>query len=359
MRCHNFSAGPAGLPTVVLEKAREEFLEWQDCGSSVMEVSHRGSAFVEMAHSVESNLRTLLQIDDDYAVLFMHGGATAQFAAVPLNLLGNNECADYIDSGHWAKRAIKEAEHYCTPQIVSHAIEDDGLYRMPAISEWRCNNRAAYFHYTPNETIHGLEFHAIPEVQVPLVADCSSNILSRPMDIKRFGLVYAGAQKNIGPAGMAVVIVRKDLLDRAAKNTPIVMHYAQALKHESMCNTPPAFVWYMTGLVFEWLLDLGGVEEMERRNERKARTLYNLIDKEPFYNNMVATEYRSRMNIPFVLARPELDQEFLNEAEVAGLRGLKGHRAVGGMRASLYNAIEQKSVDTLAAFMLDFAKRRG
>ena len=355
-RCHNFSAGPATLPTAVLETAHSELLEWQDCGASVMEVSHRGESFVEMARAAENNLRTLLDISDDYATLFMHGGATAQFSAVPLNLLGAHQCADYIDSGHWAQKAIHEAKRYCEPKIVARACTQDGFYTMPAVSEWQIDDKAPYLHYTPNETINGLEFSEIPETSAPLVADYSSTILSRPMDVKRFGLIYAGAQKNIGPAGIAIVIVRKDLLDRASAHTPIVMHYAQAMKSDSMYNTPPAFAWYMAGLVFKWLLDLGGLEEMARRNARKAEKLYRIIDEEPFYSNMVAREYRSKMNVPFSLARPELEQEFLTRAKAAGLHGLKGHRAVGGMRASIYNAVSEESVDALIDFMADFVK---
>lgn len=359
MRCHNFSAGPAALPTPVLETAQQEMLEWGQSGSSVMEVSHRGAPFTEMAHGVETDVRSLLGVGEDYAVLFMHGGATGQFAAVPLNLLGSEGCADYLNSGHWAARAIYEAKRYCTPQIVAGACERDGMLCMPAPEEWHVDDDAAYFHYTANETIDGLEFKTIPDVHATLVADYSSTILSQPLDITRFGLVYAGAQKNIGPAGLAMVIVRKDLLERATQTTPSVLHYAEALKHESMYNTPPTFAWYMTGLVFKWLRSEGGLDVIAQRNKRKAEKLYRTIDNEPFYHNKVAPAWRSQMNVPFSLARPELDKQFLSQAEDAGLLGLKGHRSVGGMRASIYNAISEASVDALIAFMCDFAKRNG
>lgn len=324
-----------------------------------MEISHRGTDFVELASEIESNLRALLGINSDYGVLFMHGGATGQFAAVPLNLLGGASCANYVESGHWARRAITEAKRYCAPRVVASLSQASDGVCLPSVDEWRIDEEGAYLHYTPNETIDGVEFHDIPEVDQVLVADCSSNILSRPMDVSRHGLIYAGAQKNVGPAGLGIVIVRKDLLGRPAAATPAILDYAHALEHDSMYNTPPVFAWYMSGLVFKWLLDEGGLEAVGQRNERKAKKLYAEIDGNPFYSNSVAPGCRSRMNIPFLLARPELEQQFLAESQDAGLLGLKGHRSVGGMRASIYNAVSEESVDALVSFMQDFAGRRG
>jgi phosphoserine aminotransferase len=357
-RAHNFSAGPAALPTEVLEIAAAEMLDYQGRGLSVMEMSHRSPEYIEIATNAERDLRELLGLGDDYAVLFTQGGATAQFAAVPLNLLGDKTSADYVNTGAWSKKAIGEAKRYGRANVVASS-EASNFDRIPARSEWKLDAAAAYVHITGNETIGGVEFHDIPDVgAVPLVGDLSSNLLSRPMDITRYGLVYAGAQKNIGPAGIAVVIVRRDLLGRARKDTPSVLDYKLTDENDSMYNTPPTYAWYLAGLVFKWLKGIGGVEEMGRRNQRKATTLYRTIDASNFYSCPVVKEARSLMNVPFTLADERLDDAFLAGAEARGLLNLKGHRSVGGMRASLYNAVPQAAVDALVAYMGEFEKER-
>ncbi len=358
MRVYNFSAGPAALPLSVLEQARDELLEWQG-GMSVMEVSHRSRAFMAVAERAESDLRQLLAIPPNYRVLFMQGGATAQFSAVPLNLAEAGATADYVNTGHWSERAIKEARRFVTVAIA--ADEAGSQYTtVPEQASLRLTPDAAYVHYTPNETIGGVEFPYIPETgSVPLVADMSSSILSRPIDVSRFGLIYAGAQKNIGPAGITVVIVRDDLVRKARAGTPIVFDYRAVADAGSMLNTPPTFGWYFTGLVFQWLKREGGLVAMEKRNRMKAESLYAAIDASAFYTNPVARNCRSWMNVPFRLATPELERTFLAEADVAGLTNLAGHRAVGGMRASLYNAMTPEGVSALVAFMRDFERRYG
>lgn len=358
-RVYNFSAGPAMLPEAVLERAREELLDWQGSGMSVMEMSHRGSQFVSIAEAAEANLRQLMGIPDNYKVLFLQGGATMQFSAVPLNLLRGRSTADYLDTGQWSKKAIAEAGRFCQVNVAA-STRESGYSSVPARSEWNLGPDAAYVHYTPNETIGGVEFHQIPDVgDVPLVADMSSTILSRPLDVSRYGVIYAGAQKNIGPAGLTIVIVREDLLGHAAEGCPSMLDYQVQAKADSMSNTPPTYSWYMAGLVFQWLLEQGGLEAMAERNQRKAGTLYGLIDESGFYANPVAPDARSWMNVPFTLADSGLDKTFLAEAAEAGLVTLKGHRSVGGMRASIYNAMPEAGVDALAAFMRDFEQRNG
>jgi phosphoserine aminotransferase len=358
VRVYNFSAGPAALPLSVLEQARDELLEWQG-GMSVMEVSHRSRAFMAVAERAESDLRQLLAIPPNYRVLFMQGGATAQFSAVPLNLAEAGATADYVNTGHWSERTIKEARRFVTVAIA--ADEAGSQYTtVPEQASLRLTPDAAFVHYTPNETIGGVEFPYIPETgSVPLVADMSSSILSRPIDVSRFGLIYAGAQKNIGPAGITVVIVRDELVRKARAGTPMVFDYRAVADAGSMLNTPPTFGWYFAGLVFQWLKREGGLAAMERRNRLKAESLYAAIDASAFYANPVARNCRSWMNVPFRLAKPELEKTFLAEADVAGLTNLAGHRAVGGMRASLYNAMTPEGVTALVAFMRDFERRYG
>ncbi len=359
-RVFNFSAGPAALPLSVLEQAREELLEWDDAGASVMEISHRGKEFTSIAERAESDLRELLDIPDGYQVLFLQGGATLQFASVPLNLLGDRDSADYVNTGHWSKKAISEARRFCEVNVAASG-EDSGFTTIPPRSSWDLNDSAAYVHYTPNETIGGVEFHWIPDVgTVPLVADMSSTILSRPIDVSRYGVIYAGAQKNIGPAGLTIVIVREDLLGRAQPGTPSLLDYRLQADNGSMLNTAPTFAWYVAGLVFQWLKRQGGLTAMAELNRRKAENLYACIDGSGgFYNNPVDPECRSWMNVPFTMVDPELDAAFLAEARAAGLAALKGHRSVGGMRASIYNAMPEEGVAALIDFMKDFQRRKG
>ena len=355
-RVMNFSAGPAALPQPVLERARDELLDLRGSGMSVMEMSHRGKPFMAIAEKAEQDLRRLMKIPDNYSVLFLQGGATGQFAAVPMNL-ANSQGMDYVDTGAWSGKAIKEAQRYGRVNIVASS-QASGYDRIPARSEWKLDPEAAYVHYTPNETIGGVEFPEIPDVgDVPLVADMSSTILSRPIDVSRFGVIYAGAQKNIGPAGLTVVIVRNDLLECDKGPVPAVLDWALQAGNDSMYNTPPTFAWYLAGLVFEWLDEQGGLEKMGEINARKARKLYDFIDNSAFYRNPVDPAARSWMNVPFILADDSLDGTFLNEADAAGLSSLKGHRSVGGMRASIYNAVPESAVDALIEFMADFENR--
>ncbi|WP_026340670.1 3-phosphoserine/phosphohydroxythreonine transaminase [Thioalkalivibrio sp. ALJT] len=355
-RVMNFSAGPAALPQPVLERARDELLDFRGSGMSVMEMSHRGKPFMAVAEKAEQDLRTLLSIPDNYSVLFLQGGATGQFAAIPLNL-GGGRSMDYVDTGAWSGKAIKEAQKYGSVNIVASS-QASGYASIPERAGWNLNPDAAYVHYTPNETIGGVEFHDIPEVGgVPLVADMSSTILSRPIDVSKFGVIYAGAQKNIGPAGLTLVIVRNDLLEREKGPVPAVLDWALQSKNDSMYNTPPTFGWYLAGLVFEWLLEQGGLQAMAEINQRKAGKLYEFIDNSAFYRNPVERSARSWMNVPFILADDSLDGTFLNEADAAGLSSLKGHRSVGGMRASIYNAVPESAVDALIEFMADFENR--
>jgi phosphoserine aminotransferase len=358
MRVFNFSPGPAVLPEEVLERAREELLDWHGTGMSVMEMSHRGKAFISIAEAAEADLRELLAVPKNYKVLWLQGGATAQFAGVPLNLTTPDSVVDYVNTGSWSKKAIGEAKHYARVNVAADAGEP--YVSIPPVSGWKRTPDAAYLHYTPNETIGGVEYHFVPDVgSVPLVADMSSTILSRPIDVAKFGLIYAGAQKNIGPAGLTLVIVREDLLGRARTSTPAFMDFAAMAKEGSMLNTPPTFAWYMSGLVFQWLKRHGGLQAMGERNRAKAEKLYAAIDGSSFYRNPVAKDARSWMNVPFTLANPELDKTFTAEAKQAGLVTLEGHRSVGGMRASLYNAMPMAGVTALVDFMRTFEKQHG
>jgi phosphoserine aminotransferase len=358
-RVFNFSPGPAMLPEPVLRKAQAELLDWQGSGMSVMEVSHRGTDFVELAARSERTLRKLLGVPDNYKVLFLQGGATLQFAAVPLNLAPVGSVADYVVTGNWGEKAVQEAERYVRVNVAANS-KDSKFTTVPDPRTWQVSSHAAYLHYTPNETVFGVEIHSVPEVsEAPLVADMSSTLLSRPIDVSRFGLIYAGAQKNIGPAGLAIVIVRDDLLGHARRETPGVVDYKTMAENDSMWNTPSTLSWYLAALVFDWLEEQGGLAAMGKINERKASKLYAAIDGSGFYKNPVDKAYRSWMNIPFTLADAALDKPFLQEAKAAGLTNLKGHRVVGGMRASLYNAMPEAGVDVLIAFMADFAKRHG
>ncbi|RZO85629.1 MAG: 3-phosphoserine/phosphohydroxythreonine transaminase [Oceanococcus sp.] len=357
-RVYNFSAGPATLPEAVLTQVQQDMLDWQGSGMSVMEMSHRGKAFVSIAEQAEANLRELLAIPSNYKVLFLQGGAAGQFAGIPLNLLGDKQAADYVVTGSWGKKAVKEGAKFCDAKVV--AQPQGAFTSIPDPASWQTRADAAYLHYTPNETIEGVEYHWIPDSgDVPLVADFSSTFLSRPLDVSKFGLIYAGAQKNVGPAGMVIVIVREDLLDRASAQCPMVLNYAQQAEADSMLNTPPCFTWYVAGEVFKWIKQQGGLEAMAEINERKAARLYATIDELDFYANPVDPVSRSWMNVPFTLADAALDGEFLKQAEAAGLSTLKGHRSVGGMRASIYNAMPESGVDALIEFMLDFARRQG
>jgi len=359
MRIFNFAAGPATLPLEVLEQARDEIPDWQRSGMSVMEVSHRSKAFVAVAEQAEADLRELLAVPGNYRVLFVQGGASGQFSAVPLNLSRAGDTADYLNTGQWSKKAVGEARRYLAVNVVADEKES-GYSTVPDPASLEFTAGAAYVHYTPNETIGGVEFPYVPEtVDVPLVADMSSTILSRPVDVSRFGLIYAGAQKNIGPSGITVVIVRDDLVGRSRAETPGVFDYKAMADAGSMLNTPPTFGWYMAGLVFQWLKRQGGLEAMAARNRAKAARLYAAIDGSAFYANPVDRSCRSWMNVPFTLAKPELEKTFLAESAAAGLANLEGHRSVGGMRASLYNAMPAEGVEALVDFMADFERRHG
>jgi phosphoserine aminotransferase len=357
-RVFNFSAGPAALPQEVLEQLRDEMLDWHGHGMSVMEMSHRGKAFVSIAQQAEADLRELLAVPSNYKVLFLQGGATAQFAAIPLNLTGPDSVVDYVNTGAWSKKAISEAKKYCRVNVVADAAASN-YSTVPAQAEWKRSPDATYLHYTPNETIGGVEFPFVPDGDVPLVADFSSTILSRPIDVSRYGVIYAGAQKNIGPAGLVVVIVREDLLGKARKDVPTVFDWAAMAADGSMLNTPATYSWYVAGLVFQWLKRHGGLQAMGERNQAKARKLYGAIDTSGFYKNPVAVECRSWMNVPFTLPNADLDKPFAEGAKKAGLVALEGHRSVGGMRASIYNAMPMAGVDALVEYMKEFQRVRG
>jgi phosphoserine aminotransferase len=357
-RKHNFCAGPAALPESVLTQAQSELLEWRDAGASIMELSHRSAEFQSVIELAETRLRRLLAISEDYAVLFLQGGASQQFAAIPQNLGSQSRAADYVVTGQWSKKALAEGGRFVNTSVAASSANDN-FSSVPAFDSWVLNPDAAFLHYCPNETIGGLEFPWIPEATAPLVADMSSTLLSRPLDVNRFGVIYAGAQKNIGPAGLALVIVRKELLGAASESCPATLNWAVAESNQSMYNTPPTFAIYLAGLVFEWLENLGGLEAMAAINQRKATMLYTLIDESSFYGNPIEPSCRSLMNVPFTLADDSLDSIFLAEAEEAGLLNLKGHRSVGGMRASIYNAVPESSVHALCDFMQDFEGRHG
>ncbi len=356
-RTFNFSAGPAVLPEEVLLQAQEEMLDWHGSGMSVMEMSHRGKEFVSIAEEAEADLRELMAVPDNYKVLFLQGGASSQFAMVPLNLMRGNPTADYINTGAWSKKAIAEAKKFCEVNVAGTA-EASGFTTVPSQETLDLNPDAAYLHFTPNETIGGVEFPYLPEAgDVPLIADMSSNILSRPVDVSKYGIIYAGAQKNIGPAGLTVAIVREDLMGEAVPGTPAMFDYKTLSDAGSMYNTPPTYAWYLAGLVFKMLLRKGGLTAMAETNQRKAKALYDAIDSSDFYANPVDVNCRSLMNVPFTLANADLDATFLAEAKEAGLVTLKGHRSVGGMRASIYNAMPEEGVQALIDFMAGFEKR--
>ena len=359
-RAYNFAAGPATLPEPVLRQAQAEMLEFRDAGAAIVELSHRGPEFVAVATQTEVDLRTLLSIPDEYAVLFTAGGATTTQALLPLNFAAAGQAADYVVSGHWGKTAIKQAKHYVDARVAASS-EANGFRSIPARSSWDLSPDAAYVHITAKETIHGVEFRDLPDTgDVPLFADFSSSIASEPLDIRRFGAIYAGAQKNLGPVGIAVLIVDRALLERAGQPCADIFDYRSQLKAESMLNTPPSWNWYMLGLTVKWMLAEGGVAEFARRNARKAALLYTTIDASGgFYRNEVDVAARSRMNVPFFLHDEALDKAFLAESTAAGLISLKGHRALGGMRASIYNAMPEQGVQALADFMKDFQARNG
>ena len=355
---YNFSAGPAMLPRQVLKKIQQELLEYGNAKASVMEISHRGSDFMELAQRSEKDLRDLMGIPDNYKVLFLQGGASAQFSMVPVNLLRGKTKANYAHTGHWSKKAIAEGQRYCDVNICTDSSANK-YTDIEDFSNWNIDPDGAYLHYTPNETIAGLEFDYTPELDMPLVADMSSTILSREIDVSKYGVIYAGAQKNIGPAGLTVVIVREDLIGQAVDSQSVLFDYSTQANNDSMYNTPATFSWYAAGCVFEWIKEQGGLSVMAKINQTKAQTLYRAIDNSDFYSNPVASKYRSWMNVPFLLADEKLNELFLERSADANLLTLKGHRSVGGMRASIYNAMPQEGVDALIDFMNNFEKDYG
>ncbi len=356
-RKHNFSAGPAAISLDVLTKAQQELTEYRDAGMSVMEMSHRGADFMDIAGRAEADVRELLAVPDDYAVLFVQGGATQQFAAVPLNLAESGDATDYIITGSWGKKAVKEAAIFTDATVIASS-EDDHFAYVPATTPDSFRRDAKYVHITSNETIGGIEFQGVPDTGgIPVVSDMSSSILSRVINVRDYGVIYAGAQKNIGPSGLTLVIVNRELLGRARAQTPSMLNYAVQAQADSMSNTPPTFGWYMAGLTFDWLKRHGGIAAMEATNQRKAALLYDTIDASDFYANPVQPEFRSRMNVPFTLADPALDKVFLEGSSAAGLLALKGHRSVGGMRASIYNAVDESAVEALVEFMREFERK--
>lgn len=358
-RIFNFSAGPSTLPESVLLKAQEELLDWRSTGMSVMEMSHRGKEFMSIADELKSDLIEILSIPNNYKVLFLQGGATGQFSFIPQNILKGKDKACYINTGAWSEKAIKEAKKYCEV-VVSASSESSNFTDIPVCSDWVVDQQAAYLHYTDNETIHGVEFQDVPDVgDIPLVSDMSSNILSRSIDVSKFGIIYAGSQKNMGPSGVTVVIVRDDLVGHADKKISSIFDYAQQDKNDSMLNTPATYNWYLVGLVLKWIKEMGGITAMEQRNMMQADKLYQAIEQSSLYTNPVKNEFRSRMNVPFVLANAELDKAFLSLADENGLSSLKGHRSVGGMRASIYNAMPDEGVTALIQFMKEFERTHG
>ena len=357
-QAYNFSAGPAMLPKEVLLRIQEELIEYENSKASVMEISHRGVDFMEAAQKSEKDLRELLKIPDHYKVLFLQGGASAQFSMVPINLLRGGSKANYANTGHWSIKAIAEAKRYCEVNVCSDSTENN-FTNIDDFQNWDIDEAASYLHYTPNETIAGLEFDYIPDVSMPIAADMSSTILSREIDVSKYGVIYAGAQKNIGPSGLTIVIVREDLVGDVVDGQPKLFDYATQVNNDSMFNTPATFPWYAAGRVFEWLKEQGGLSNMQKINKTKAETLYHAIDNSDFYSNPVSIQYRSWMNVPFLLADDKLNSLFLERSKDADLLALKGHRSVGGMRASIYNAMPQEGVDALVKFMYDFEKDFG
>ncbi len=357
-QAYNFSAGPAMLPRQVLEKIQQELLEYGNSKASVMEISHRGIDFMELAQRSEKDLRELMHIPDNYKVLFLQGGASAQFSMIPANLLRGKTKANYAHTGHWSKKAIAEGRRYCDVNICTDSSSNK-YTDIEDFADWNIDPDGAYLHYTPNETIAGLEFDYTPDLDMPLVADMSSTILSREIDVSKYGVIYAGAQKNIGPAGLTVAIVREDLIGQVVDNQPVLFDYSTQKNNDSMYNTPPTFSWYVAGCVFEWIKEQGGLSVMAKINQTKAQTLYRAIDNSDFYSNPVASKYRSWMNVPFLLADEKLNELFLERSADANLLTLKGHRSVGGMRASIYNAMPQEGVNALVDFMNNFEKDYG
>ncbi len=358
-KAYNFSAGPAMLPAAVIERAQVEMPDWNGSGMSVMEMSHRGSEFMSIAQHAEATLREIMEIPSNYRVFFLQGGASTQFAAVPMNLLRGKNRADYLLTGMWGKKAVAEARRYCDVNLAADSSEQNFM-EIPAPDIWNLDADAAYVHYTPNETIGGLEFHWVPDTgDVPLVADMSSTILSRPIPVERYGVIYAGAQKNIGPAGLTLCIIREDLIGGAIAGTPTMLNYQIHADNGSMFNTPPAYSWYIAGLVFDWTRGQGGLRAMAEVNKRKADKLYEAIDESGLYSNPVHPDCRSWMNVPFIVGDGSRDETFLAGAREAGLLTLKGHRSVGGMRASIYNAMPEEGVDTLVGFMKEFERSNG
>ena len=357
---YNFSAGPAMLPHDVLLQAQRELIDWQGLGTSVMEISHRSKAFIAVAEKAEADLRSLLHIPNNYKVLFMHGGGRGQFAAVPMNLAAPNSLTQHLVTGQWSIAAEQEARKYANTEIVASSVQTNGQWSVPHQNKWQVNPNAAYLHYCSNETVEGIEINWLPETGlVPIVADMSSNILSKPIDVSKFGVIYAGAQKNIGPSGLSIVIVRDDLLEQASPFTPDILNYKIQAAKGSMYNTPPTFAWYLAGLVFEWLIQQGGLSVIEQKNQEKASLLYDFIDESSLFNNHVSEENRSAMNVTFSLADSALEAPFLTQSHEQGLHALKGHRSVGGMRASIYNAMPLAGVQRLVEFMREFERNSG
>jgi len=357
-KVYNFSAGPAALPRAVLDRLKSELPEFRDAKASVMEISHRGVDFMALAKKAEQDLRDLMSIPDNYKVLFLQGGASQQFSMVPINLLRGKKIANYANTGHWSEKAIREGSRYCDVKVCTDSTKNS-FTNIEDYSSWEIDPDGAYLHYTPNETIAGLEFDYIPEVGMPLVADMSSSILSRPIDVSKFGLIYAGAQKNIGISGLTIVIVREDLIGKVVEHQPVLFDYSTQANKDSMYNTPCTFAWYSAALVFEWLKELGGIESITQHNKNKSKLLYKAIDSSDFYSNNVATRYQSRMNVPFFTPSPELDKLFVQDALNKNLLALQGHRAIGGIRASIYNAMSMEGVEALVSFMGDFEKNTG
>lgn len=355
-RVFNFSAGPAALPESVLRQAADEMLDWHGSGMSVMEMSHRGKEFMSIHAQAQADLRELLAIPANYRVIFLQGGGIGQNAIVPMNLLGGHSSADYVNTGEWSKRSIQEAGQYGKVNVAASA-QASNFTQVPAQAQWKLDPNAAYVHICANETINGVEYHWVPDTgAVPLVADMSSNILSRPIDVSRYGLIYCGAQKNIGPAGLTIVIVREDLLDRALPITPTAFNYKLQAENDSMLNTPPTYSIYIAGLVFQWIKAQGGLAVMEQRNRAKAELFYSYLDTNSFYSSPIAKDSRSLMNVPFRLADESLNDAFLAGAQTRGLAQLKGHRVLGGMRASIYNAMPIEGVQALVEYLKEFEK---
>ncbi len=357
-RAYNFGAGPAMLPNAVVDRIRDEMGDWHGTGMSAMEMSHRGPEFTSIAEKAEADLRELMAIPADYKVLFLQGGATSQFAAIPLNICQPEDRADFLVSGYWSRKAAKESARFCRANIAMDT-GPDGDRNIPGAEHWKLSDDAAFVHFADNETIGGVRFPFLPKCTAPRISDMSSSILSGPVDVGDYGIIYAGAQKNIGPAGLTIVIIRDDLLGRQRKGVPTVMDYQKMAAAGSMLNTPPTFAWYAAGLVFEWLKEQGGLERMASRNQAKAELLYQAIDSSDFYSNPVDVGCRSLMNVPFILADASLDRQFLQQADDNGLKSLKGHRSIGGLRASIYNAIPYEGVDALVQFMSEFERVNG